>query len=131
MRVTAGGQPVRAGVEQTPKGVFSFIAKLFHIHVSLRRPDAALGAVRHLLKRATIEVLKVGSMKASRFAWWVWLCLATAFGVLGIFCLGYQENLTDRSHRVFFFISSIGLLVIGAIIAIVGFIRFIKWAWND
>lgn len=70
-------------------------------------------------------------MKASRFAWWVWLCLATAFGLLGISGLSYQEGLTDRGYRVFFFVASIGLLVIGAIIAIVGFIRFIKWAWKD
>lgn len=65
-------------------------------------------------------------MKASKLPWWAWLLIAAALGVAAL--IGWVR-MADPSTIVV--VLTMLATALGALCAIVGFIRFFKWAWKD
>lgn len=68
-------------------------------------------------------------MKASARPFWAWLLLAAISGFIGVD--GFVGVLGHRVSGAFGASCALAFIVIGVLLAIVGIIRFVKWALED
>jgi hypothetical protein len=68
-------------------------------------------------------------MKASDLPWWGWLIGATACGLLAVD--GLVGVIGKPAEGLFSKLVIVILLIADVIFAIIGVIRFLKWAWKD
>lgn len=68
-------------------------------------------------------------MKASELPWWGWLLWAAMFTFIGLD--GLVGIFGKRAVGLFSFVLASAFVGIGILLAIVGIIRFFKWAWKD
>jgi len=84
------------------------------------------GQADRVIGRDRIDPLSV--MKISDLLWWAWLLSAAIFGFLSadglVGIIG--KRAMDRPSIVL----ALVLLVLGILCAVVGFVRFVKWAWK-
>lgn len=68
-------------------------------------------------------------MKASDLPWWKWLLIAAVLLFVGLDGLvGITGQKASGSISVLF---ALAFILAGAILALVGLIRFLKWAWRE
>jgi hypothetical protein len=77
---------------------------------------------------SALEWVLLAIMKASDLPWWAWLLFAAMFefvaadGLVGI--------ISKRVMDPFSVTLTLVLLIIGIFCAVVGLVRFVKWAWK-
>ena len=68
-------------------------------------------------------------MKASDLPWWGWLLGSAVFGFLA--ADGLVGIIGEPAENLFSLVVALVLLALSILLAVVGIIRFLKWAWKD
>lgn len=93
--------------------------------ISARKTKGGSGLPTTVTATAS-SVLFSRTMKAADVPWPVYLIIAASCGVGGIFLIAEADYAPTPGGVV-----GLILLVIGGLSAIVGLLRFVKWAWKD
>ena len=85
--------------------------------------------VQHMASTSsTLEWILPAIIKASDLPWWAWLLFAATFGFVS--ADGLVGIIGKRGMDPFSIRLTLTLLVIGIFCAVVGLVRFVKWAWK-